>query len=112
MEEVLKHEFNVPVQWTEDNSSNTFENARFSYRILAPLGIKRIYLVTHAWHMPRAAMTFQQAGFDVVPAPTAYNTRYRTDLLAFAPNAEALRQTRIFLHEVIGRLWYEMRPDD
>lgn len=109
MKTVLQQDFNVPVKWTENASNNTFENARFSYRILAPLGIKRIYLVTHAWHMPRAAMAFREAGYDVVPAPTAYTTRYRIDLLAFVPNAEALLDSRIFLHELIGLCWYKLR---
>jgi uncharacterized SAM-binding protein YcdF (DUF218 family) len=109
MKMALEQDFNVPVKWTEDASSNTFENARFSYRILSPLGIKHIYLVTHAWHMPRAAMAFRKAGFDVIPAPTAYTTRYRTDLLAFVPNAVALHDSAIFMHEIIGLLWYKLR---
>jgi uncharacterized SAM-binding protein YcdF (DUF218 family) len=109
MRAVLEHEFEVPVRWTEDASNNTFENARNSYRLLQQAGIKRIYLVTHAWHMPRAAMAFRQAGFEVVPAPTAWTTRYQTDLLAFIPRAEALRDSKIFLHELIGLAWYKLK---
>jgi uncharacterized SAM-binding protein YcdF (DUF218 family) len=109
MKTALERDFDVPVRWTEDAANNTLENARFSYKILAPLGIKRVYLVTHAWHMPRALMAFRQAGFEVVPAPTAYTTRYRTDLLAFVPNAEALRDCRIFMHEMVGLLWYKLK---
>jgi uncharacterized SAM-binding protein YcdF (DUF218 family) len=108
MKAVLENEFRVPVKWTEDASDNTLENARFSFRILQQAGIRRIYLVTHAWHMPRAAMAFRAAGFDVVPAPTAFTTRYRTDLLSFLPNAGALNASRIFMHEVIGLLWYRL----
>ncbi len=108
MKMTLQRDFNVPVQWTEDASGNTLENARYSYRLLSKLGITRIYLVTHAWHMPRAASAFQQAGFVVFPAPTAYTTRYKATLLAFLPNADALRDTRIFAHEVIGALWYNV----
>lgn len=109
MKSVLEDEFRVSVRWTEDSSSNTLENARNSYRILQKAGIRRIYLVTHAWHMPRAAYAFRQAGFDVVPAPTAWTTRYETDLLAFVPRAEALRDSTIFMHEVIGLLWYRLK---
>ena len=54
-------------------------------------------------------MAFQSAGFDVVPAPTAFTTRYRTDLLSFIPHAEALRGSRIFMHEIIGLLWYRLK---
>ena len=109
MKQVLEHEFNVPVQWTEDGSDNTLENARLSRQVLKQARITRIYLVTHAWHMPRAASVFRAAGFEVVPAPTAYTTRFQTNFLAFVPNADALRDSRIFLHEIIGMLWYRLK---
>jgi uncharacterized SAM-binding protein YcdF (DUF218 family) len=108
MKAVLENEFNVPVRWTENASDNTLENALYSYALLQKAGIKRIYLVTHAWHMPRAAMAFRKAGFEVVPAPTVWTTRYRLGLLTFVPRAEALRDSSIFIHEVIGLLWYRL----
>ena len=105
----LEQDFRVPVRWTEDESDNTFENAYYSFRILRQAGIHRIYLVTHAWHMPRAAAVFRRAGFDVIEAPTAFTTRYRTDLLSFLPSAQALRDSRIFIHEIIGIFWYRLK---
>jgi uncharacterized SAM-binding protein YcdF (DUF218 family) len=105
----LEQDFHVPVRWTEDESDNTFENAYHSFRILQQAGIRRIYLVTHAWHMPRAAAVFRRAGFEVIEAPTAFTTRYRTDLLTFLPRAESLRDSKIFVHEVIGLLWYRVK---
>lgn len=109
MKTVLENEFKVPVRWTEDASANTLENALYSYALLQKAGIKRIYLVTHAWHMPRAAFVFRQVGFKVVPTPTAWTTRYKTGLLDFIPRAEALRDSSIFMHEVIGLLWYRLK---
>ncbi|MFB3080551.1 MAG: YdcF family protein, partial [Nitrosomonadaceae bacterium] len=53
---------------------------------------------------------FEQAGFKVTPVSTAYTTRYKTDLLAFIPTAEALLKSRLFLHEIIGMLWYWLTP--
>ena len=105
----LEQDFQVPVRWTEDQSDNTFENARYSFQTLQKAGIKKIYLVTHAWHMPRSADVFRRAGFEVVEAPTAFTTRYRTDLFAFLPNAGSLHDSQIFAHEVIGLLWYRVR---
>ena len=35
MKAVLENEFHVPVKWTEGESNNTLENARFTQRILA-----------------------------------------------------------------------------
>ncbi len=109
MKQALEQEFNIPVQWTEEKSDNTLESARYSFRILQKSGIKRIYLVTHAWHMPRAIRVFQAAGFEVLPAPTAYTTRYKNDLMTFIPNADALAGSRIYLHEIIGILWYRLK---
>ena len=109
MRMTLEQDFRVPVRWTEDESDNTFENAKYSFRILHQAGIRKIYLVTHAWHMPRSADIFRRAGFEVVEAPTAFTTRYQTDLLAFLPRAESLRDSKIFVHEVIGLLWYRVK---
>lgn len=109
MKSVLELEFNTPVTWIEGKSDNTLENARNSFRLLQQSGIKRIYLVTHAWHMQRAMQVFQAAGFEVVPAPTAYITRYKTDLMTFIPNADAFFSSRIYLHEIIGILWYRLK---
>ncbi|MBI5626567.1 MAG: YdcF family protein [Nitrosomonadales bacterium] len=109
MRESLEQDFRVPVRWTEDASDNTSENAHHSFRILQQAGIRKIYLVTHAWHMPRAAGVFRHAGFEVVEAPTAFTTRYRFDLLAFLPRAESLLDSKFFVHEVIGLLWYRVK---
>ncbi|HUV99147.1 MAG TPA: YdcF family protein [Gallionella sp.] len=105
----LEQDFGVPVRWTEGASDNTFENAQNSFRILQQAGIRRIYLVTHAWHMPRAAAVFRSAGFEVIEAPTAFTTRYQIDLLTFLPRAESLRDSKIFVHEIIGLLWYRLK---
>jgi uncharacterized SAM-binding protein YcdF (DUF218 family) len=108
MRKSLEQDFGVPVRWTEDASDNTFQNAQSSFRILQQAGIRRIYLATHAWHMPRAADVFRRAGFEVIEAPTAFTTRYRTDLLTFLPRAKSLQDSQIFIHEIIGLLWYRI----
>jgi uncharacterized SAM-binding protein YcdF (DUF218 family) len=105
----LEQDFRVPVRWTEDESDSTFDNAHNSFRILQQEGIHKIYLVTNAWHMPRSAWIFRRAGFEVVEAPTAYTTRYRTDLLTFLPRSESLQDSKIFIHEIIGLLWYRVK---
>lgn len=106
---VLENEFHTPVQWTEDASDNTYQSARISYQLLQRSHIRRIYLVTHAWHMARSVATFSAAGFEVIAAPTAYTTRYQNDLLAFIPNASALRDSKIWMHEIIGIAWYRLK---
>ena len=109
MRESLEKDFAAQVRFSEEAADNTYENARYSFQMLQKAGIGKILLVTHAWHMPRAARVFRSAGFEVVEAPTAHTTRYRIDLLAFVPNADALRNSRFFVHELVGALWYRLR---
>lgn len=109
MKAVLERDFRVPVRWTERRSNNTLENARMGRRLLAAAGVRHIYLVTHAWHMPRARMAFEHAGFAVIPAATHYVTRYRLTALDFLPSAAALYRSAHFFHEMIGIGWYHLR---
>jgi uncharacterized SAM-binding protein YcdF (DUF218 family) len=76
---------------------------------LAPLGVHRVYLVTHAFHMPRAARAFKQAGFDVVPAATEFATHFKNTLIDFMPRATALRDSNLFMHEMLGIAWYQLK---
>ncbi len=105
------NEMQVPVHWTEEHSVDTFTNAMESYRILAPLGITTVYLVTHAWHMPRARLAFEHAGFTVIPAPTGYSGGELFDIGVhdLLPRASALSNSYYFCHEVLGYLAYRIR---
>lgn len=109
MRQVLEQDFAVPVRWREGGSANTLENARLTHRVLQAEGIRRICLVTHAWHMPRARLAFEHAGFEVIAAPTAHATRYRLTVLDLLPDPAALRDSALFFHEVIGTVWYRLR---
>jgi uncharacterized SAM-binding protein YcdF (DUF218 family) len=109
MQMALQRDFQVPVKWIEDQSRTTLENARFSQRILGAAGIRTIYLVTQAWHMPRASLAFENAGFVVIPAATGYATRFRLTLLDFLPDARALRDSSTFFREIIGIGWYRLQ---
>ena len=48
----------------EQASLTTRDNAVFSARLLAPLGLHRIGLVTCDWHLARALWSFRREGFD------------------------------------------------
>lgn len=110
MREVLQQSFLTPVRWLEEQSLNTEQNARFSAEILAREGIGRVYVVTHALHMPRALESFRRAGLEAVPAPTAFSGgRGVNALVDWLPDAQALWLGRDALHEIIGRLWYRVR---
>jgi uncharacterized SAM-binding protein YcdF (DUF218 family) len=109
MKLALQQDFQIPVQWVETGSRNTFENALLSSAMLKPAGIGRIYLVTHAWHMRRARIAFEHAGFTVIPAPTGFTTRFKLTVIDFLPDARALHDSSVFFHEVVGIGWYYLR---
>jgi uncharacterized SAM-binding protein YcdF (DUF218 family) len=109
MKQALEKDFQAPVQWVEQVSNNTLEHGRLVYRLLKPAGVERIYLVTHAWHMPRARLVFERAGFVVIPAPTAFATRHQLTILDFLPKAEALSDSTRFFHELMSITWYYVR---
>lgn len=109
MKQALQRDLHVPVQWLEERSRNTLENARLSRLVLNAADVQRIYLVTHAWHMRRARLAFEHAGFAVIPAPTGYTTGFELTALDFLPVARALRDSSRFFHEAVGIGWYHLR---
>ena len=104
----LERELGVRATWVESRSSNTWENARFSAAILRPAGVRRVYLVTHAWHMPRSRESFEACGLAVVCAPTAFRAAPEWEPSDFVPSSKALRESALALHEWIGRAAYRL----
>lgn len=98
----LARNFGVNVRWIEDQSSDTFENARFSGRILRRAQVRRIVLVTSSTHMWRAAHEFMEVGFEVVPAPVGILTGRELNAFSFVPSAHALSRTNAAIYELLG----------
>ena len=107
MADILERELAVKVRWQEGESRNTAENASQSAAILRAAGIRRVVLVTQAFHMPRAARLFRAAGLEVVPAPTQFKTAGRSPFgpLDLLPQSNALRNSYYALHEWLGMAW-------
>jgi uncharacterized SAM-binding protein YcdF (DUF218 family) len=108
MQETLTKDFDTPVRWVETRSNNTWENALYSYRLIGKTH-RRIFLVTHAWHMPRAKGAFEQAGFMVVAAPTGFSRIRDIGIFDFVPQSKGLQNSYYALHEYIGLVWYMIR---
>lgn len=89
----------VKLRWLDGQSRDTAENAARMHDALAPAGIHRIALVTHAWHMPRSQALFEKAGFEVVPAPTGFVLPSQRPLLEWLPSAHGLLASRQVLRE-------------
>lgn len=109
MQIALQRDFGVEVRWLESAADNTLESARNSRELLEPLGVRRIVLVTHAWHMPRSVEVFKNAGFEVTPAPMAFAASSPLTLLDFLPRARGMSGSAVALHEWFGLFWYGLR---
>jgi uncharacterized SAM-binding protein YcdF (DUF218 family) len=107
---ILANEYGVPVRWQESSSQDTADNAAMSAEILKAAGIRRIVLVTQAFHMPRAARLFRAAGLEVIPAPTHFMGGDGAELiwLDFLPRASALQRSYYALHEWLGLAWLRL----
>lgn len=104
MKRFMEESLGVPVHWVEERSRTTRENAQFTARILRPLGIDRIILVTTGTHMTRAVSDFAAAGFSVTAAPAGMITRDEIGVLGFVPSPQALSRSHEALYEWAGRL--------
>lgn len=111
MAETLRNELGVAEVWLEAQSRTTRENATYTKALLDSKQISRVFLVTHALHMPRSVEIFQRVGVEVMPAPTRFfgGMATRDPWRSPVPSAQALEITRSALHEWIGQLWYAVR---
>ncbi|MEM7017680.1 MAG: YdcF family protein [Pseudomonadota bacterium] len=111
MAEILTEYFQIQPRWLEGGSRNTEANVDNTVDVLSQAGIDTVYLVTHAWHMPRAMRIFTRTNVKVIAAPTAFVTPPKTvqGPLPWLPSMRGLSIVRTALHEYIGMLWYSMR---
>jgi uncharacterized SAM-binding protein YcdF (DUF218 family) len=94
----------------ERSSRTTFENAAYSAPLLQARGIRRILLVTSAFHMRRARALFEERGFEVIPAPTDYQCLVAEPLLPrWLPAVDHLARSTHALHEHAGYWIYRLQ---
>jgi uncharacterized SAM-binding protein YcdF (DUF218 family) len=107
---IAVREFNRPLRWAESESRDTRENAAFTVTALQGEGVRRIVLVTHAWHMPRALRAFEEAslaaraGIQITAAPVGWAPRIERSALQWLPSLEGQALVRQTLREGIGLL--------
>lgn len=111
MRKTLEQELGSKVRWVERKARNTHENGSYSRAILNKENIQHAYLVTHAWHMPRAYPSFANNKLEITPAPMGYTsiTRGTPVILNWLPDARALHLHKIFTREILAQLWYRIR---
>ncbi len=90
----------------EAQSRNTFENAEKAGEFV---GRERFFLVTSAYHMPRAFMTFKNLGMNPVPAPADFKQKECCALFDFLPNPANLLNSDRAIHEYFGMWYYRLQ---
>ena len=107
----LQERAGVTAAAVDNTSRDTAENARNSAELLRARGLRRVLLVTHAFHMPRALLQARAAGIDAVPAPFGF--LHVPPALAepgevgdWLPQAGNLGRSYLILHEMAGLTWY------
>lgn len=91
----------------EGRSRNTYENAIFTRDVVQPKPGERWYLVTSAFHMPRAIGLFRKAGFDVIAYPVDLRTRGPEDAGRFFERIpQGLMRLDLAVNEWLGLIAY------
>ena len=102
----LAEDFGTPARWTEPAALDTWENATDSAALLKAEGIHSVFLVTHAWHMPRALAAFARAGIAATAAPVRLDPLPAFQASDFVPRTRDWLASYYALHEWIGRAAY------
>ena len=90
-------------------AQNTEQESVAVRRLLEP-GVRRIVLVTSAFHMSRAKSLFEQAGFVVTPYPVDFRVEVRgITPMDYLPEARAFGRTDLAVRELLGRGYYALR---
>jgi len=107
MEDTLLRRYGIGPRWVETESLDTRENAAFAWCLLSSFGVRKVALVTHAYHMPRARRLFAAAGFEVIAAPVPNGLLPRRALTwaSFVPGRAGFSAARGPLREWAGYLF-------
>jgi uncharacterized SAM-binding protein YcdF (DUF218 family) len=108
MKSVLEEDFQTTVEWMENASLDTRQNARYSAKRLRAAGVAHIILVTHAAHMKRARREFEAEGLAVTIAPTAWMSHRGGGALPSFPGPASAAAGWYALHEWVGLLAYQL----
>lgn len=108
---IAERDYGHPLTWVESESRDTRENAARSVALLKPAGVSEIILVTHGWHMRRAARAFEsesqraEAPLRVMPAPMGLAGSSERPALRWLPSSEGFERVRMALREATGLLF-------
>jgi len=107
----LALEFGLPADRVEvsPQALNTQQEAE-AIRKMFSSPRPKIILVTSAFHIPRAVVTFETEGFEVMAHPVDFRAPVtRTALTNWLPKPDALEKSDIVIREALGRGYYRLR---
>ena len=110
MARVLARDFGIRPRWLETKSLDTVDNARQVALMLAAAGVRRVFLVTQAYHMPRALLAFEGTGVKVVAAPHGFlgGRGRHAQWWQWLPSPGAVYASWLASHEIVGMAWYRL----
>lgn len=99
----------------ETRSTTTWENAQYSAALLDELGVEKVAVVTHAFHMPRAMLAMQQHSINAIAAPFLFTNGNTPDAhqmkgpQLWRPSYDSLSRNHLAIHEFLGIFWYQLK---
>jgi uncharacterized SAM-binding protein YcdF (DUF218 family) len=107
----LALEFGLPPDRVEvsPQALNTQQEAEAIRKMFSSVRPK-IILVTSAFHIPRAVVTFETEGFEVIAHPVDFRAPVRQlAVMDWLPDPKALVKTDLVIREALGRAYYRLR---
>ncbi len=89
-------------------SKTTYQSAANLSHFIPPDSAQRVYLITSAYHMPRAFQAFRAFRPDICAWPVDFTRHDRPYPLRFLPSARAMERTYRALHEFVGIAFYSV----
>lgn len=87
---------------------NTVDEARAVKKLVT--STDKLFLITSAFHMPRAELIFTNHATNVTPYPVDFRVRpTHFSVIDFVPDAEAVSLSSRFVREMLGRTFYRLK---
>lgn len=90
-------------------SRTTYEDAVLTAEMMRERGVKKVLLVTSAFHQRRASALFRKHGFEVISAPSGFlaaGNPFTLDKLI--PSPQGLSRTTLAVKEYVGFIAYRL----
>ena len=79
---------------------STEATVRNTVRLFRELGVHRVLVVSHAYHLPRVKMAYQRAGWEVYTVPAEEHFVYPK--MAFMVSREVVALWAYYLRPLVG----------